>query len=311
MLQRPRSARTPMNAVEIEQAISDLALQPFDAAEFPFAFLAAFGNKDTTLKRLRAGNNNASDVPGGVLQRSNIDSAVCPPGTTGAGLHALPSSPATPKGKARFILATDGQTLEAEDPNCRKRRAYPSATSSACWPSTGGTRTALDAELVPQPVAQAAAQPLAQPGGAAGLPLAVAGVPATLPLAVPRGHHAALMEKVKDAAARHWYVHLRAGQAASNFSLRLPAPGSALVQQTLKDPYLFDFLTINEPFHERELETGLIAQLETFLPELGQGFALVGRQYGGDLGEQDAGPAGRAANPPAQHRADRACAGRR
>ena len=115
MLRRPRSARTPMNAVEIEQAISDLALQPFDAAEFPFAFLAAFGNKDTTLRRLRAGNNNASDVPGGVLQRNNIHIAVCQPGTTGAGLHALRSSPATAKGKAKFILATDGQTLEAED----------------------------------------------------------------------------------------------------------------------------------------------------------------------------------------------------
>ena len=60
---RPGCARTHMNAVEIEQAISDLVLQPFDAAEFPFAFLAAFGNKDTTLKRLRAGNSNASDVP--------------------------------------------------------------------------------------------------------------------------------------------------------------------------------------------------------------------------------------------------------
>ncbi len=104
-----------MNAVEIEQAISDLALQPFDAAEFPFAFLAAFGNKDTTLRRLRAGNNNASDVPGGVLQRNNIHIAVCRPGTTGAGLHALRRSPATDKGKAKFILATDGQTLEAED----------------------------------------------------------------------------------------------------------------------------------------------------------------------------------------------------
>ncbi|MHB1581579.1 MAG: type IIL restriction-modification enzyme MmeI, partial [Acidithiobacillus sp.] len=45
-----------MNAVEIEAAISDLAFQPFDAAEFPFAFLAAFGNKDTALKRLRTGN---------------------------------------------------------------------------------------------------------------------------------------------------------------------------------------------------------------------------------------------------------------
>jgi hypothetical protein len=104
-----------MNAVEIEQAISDLALQPFDAAEFPFAFLAAFGNKDTTLRRLRAGNNNASDVPGGVLQRNNIHIAICQPGTTGAGLHALRGSPATAKGKAKFILSTDGQTLEAED----------------------------------------------------------------------------------------------------------------------------------------------------------------------------------------------------
>ena len=104
-----------MNAVEIEQAISDLALQPFDAAEFPFAFLAAFGNKDTTLRRLRAGNNNASDVPGGMLQRNNIHLAVCQPATTGAGLHALRSSPATAKGKAKFILAADGQTLEAED----------------------------------------------------------------------------------------------------------------------------------------------------------------------------------------------------
>jgi len=104
-----------MNAVEIEQAISDLALQPFDAAEFPFAFLAAFGNKDTALKRLRAGNNNASDVHGGVLQRNNIHFAVCQPGTTGAGLQALRSSPATVKGKAKFILATDGLTLEAED----------------------------------------------------------------------------------------------------------------------------------------------------------------------------------------------------
>ena len=104
-----------MNAVEIEAAISELALQPFDAAEFPYSFLAAFGNKDTTLRRLRAGNNNASDVPGGVLQRNNIHIAVCQPGTTGAGLHALRGSPATAKGKAKFILSTDGQTLEAED----------------------------------------------------------------------------------------------------------------------------------------------------------------------------------------------------
>ena len=104
-----------MNAVEIESAISDLALEPFDAAEFPFTFLAAFGNKETALKRLRAGNNNASDVPGGVLLRSNIHIAACEAGTVGETLKALRASPATTKAKAKFILATDGQTLEAEE----------------------------------------------------------------------------------------------------------------------------------------------------------------------------------------------------
>lgn len=72
-----------MNAVEIEAAISYIALQPFDAAEFPFAFLTAFGNKDTALKRLRTGNNNVSDVPGGILQRNNIHIAVCAEGSVG------------------------------------------------------------------------------------------------------------------------------------------------------------------------------------------------------------------------------------
>ncbi len=104
-----------MNAVEIESAISDLALAPFDAAEFPYLFLAAFGNKEITLKRLRAGNNNSSDVPGGLLQRNNIHLAVCHPGTVGETLKTLRASPATTKAKAKFILATDGQTLEAEE----------------------------------------------------------------------------------------------------------------------------------------------------------------------------------------------------
>lgn len=104
-----------MNAVEIESAISDLALEPFDAPEFPFTFLAAFGNKETALKRLRVGNINASDVPGGVLLRSNIHIAACEPGTVGETLKALRASPATTKAKAKFILATDGQTLEAEE----------------------------------------------------------------------------------------------------------------------------------------------------------------------------------------------------
>ena len=61
-----------MNAVEIEEAVSDLVIQPFDRAEFPFQFLEAFGNKETTLKRLRKGTSNRTDVDGAVLQLSLI-----------------------------------------------------------------------------------------------------------------------------------------------------------------------------------------------------------------------------------------------
>ena len=103
-----------MNAVEIEQAISELAEKPFDRQEFPFQFLEAFGNKDTTLKRLRSGVSNKSDL-GGVLQTNNIHIATCAPGQTSATIAALRDSPVTTRGKARFILATDGETLEAED----------------------------------------------------------------------------------------------------------------------------------------------------------------------------------------------------
>jgi hypothetical protein len=104
-----------MNAVEIEEAVTELAEKPFDAAEFPYQFLAAFGNKDTTIKRLRAGSTNASDLPGGVLQRSNIHIVVATPGAVTQTLAALRASPATAKAKARFILATDGDGFEAEE----------------------------------------------------------------------------------------------------------------------------------------------------------------------------------------------------
>lgn len=104
-----------MNAVEIEQAISDLSEQPFDAANFPYAFLEAFGNKETTIKRLKSGSENKSDVENGVLQRNNIHIAVCSAGDTSATLNKLRVSPATEKAKAKFILATDGVDFEAED----------------------------------------------------------------------------------------------------------------------------------------------------------------------------------------------------
>ena len=103
-----------MNAVEIEEAISELAEQPFDAHEFPFAFLQAFGNKETTLKRLRKGESNKSDL-GGVLQTNNIHIVVAAPGEVTKTLAALKESQATARGKAKFVLATDGETFEAED----------------------------------------------------------------------------------------------------------------------------------------------------------------------------------------------------
>jgi MmeI, DNA-methyltransferase domain/MmeI, target recognition domain/MmeI, N-terminal domain/MmeI, helicase spacer domain/MmeI, C-terminal domain len=103
-----------MNAVEIEEAISALAEQHFNRHEFPFAFLQAFGNKPTTIRRLRAGSSNKSDL-GGVLQTNNIHLKVCPEGEVTKTLAQLKASPATTKAKAKFVLATDGTDLEAED----------------------------------------------------------------------------------------------------------------------------------------------------------------------------------------------------
>jgi predicted nuclease of restriction endonuclease-like (RecB) superfamily len=125
---------------------------------------------------------------------------------------------------------------------------------------------------------------------------------------LPWGHHALLLEKVKPVDTRRWYIaqtlaqgwsratlmlmidgaaHDRQGVGASNFGVRLLAPQSELVTQALKDPYVFDFLTLEEPFRERELETGLVRHLEKFLLELGQGFAFMGRQYRVEVGEQE------------------------
>ncbi|WP_242513295.1 type IIL restriction-modification enzyme MmeI [Halochromatium salexigens] len=105
-----------MNAVEIEEAVSALAQQPFDADAFPFAFLEAFGNKETTIKRLRTGATNKSDLSG-VLQSSNIHIKTCPCGEVTQTLIALKDSPTTARAKAKFVLATDGIELQAEDLN--------------------------------------------------------------------------------------------------------------------------------------------------------------------------------------------------
>jgi hypothetical protein len=104
-----------MSPVEIEEAVSNLALEPFDRAEFPFQFLAAFGNKETAIQRLRSGNTNQSDLPGAVLQRSHIHIATCDAGKVDETITALRASPKTTAQKAKFILATDGEAFLAED----------------------------------------------------------------------------------------------------------------------------------------------------------------------------------------------------
>ena len=125
---------------------------------------------------------------------------------------------------------------------------------------------------------------------------------------IPWMHNILLIEKIKDLPARLWYVqqtitqgwsrnvlqmmiesdaHARQGAAVTNFQANLPAPQSDLARDVLKDPYIFDFLTLDATFRERELETGLVCHLEKFLLELGAGFAFVGRQYHLDIGDDD------------------------
>jgi hypothetical protein len=106
-----------MNPVEIEEAVSNLAQEPFDRGEFPYQFLRAFGSKDTAIQRLKAGNTNQSDIAGGVLQRGNIHIATCAPGAVDDTLKALRESPRTVANKVKFVLATDGVEFQAEDMN--------------------------------------------------------------------------------------------------------------------------------------------------------------------------------------------------
>lgn len=121
-------------------------------------------------------------------------------------------------------------------------------------------------------------------------------------------HNMTLLDKVPDKQNRLFYVkhaiehgwsrsimvtqienalHKRQGQAITNFKDKLFAPQSDLAHYTLKDPYIFDFLSIGDEAHEREVEKALIHHMEKFLLELGAGFAFVGRQYHLEVGNQD------------------------
>ncbi|WP_417377282.1 PDDEXK nuclease domain-containing protein [Gimesia maris] len=125
---------------------------------------------------------------------------------------------------------------------------------------------------------------------------------------IPWFHNVVIVEKVKDAVQRYWYaaktlehgwsrailtvqiesgLYQREGGAVSNFATSLPSPQSDLAQQSLKDPYLFDFLTLHEDAVERDLENGLMEHIQKFLLELGAGFAFVGRQVNLVVGDDD------------------------
>ncbi len=91
-----------MNAVEIEAAVSELASAKYDGAEFPFQFLAAFDKKETTLKRLRKGDSNMSEIPGAVLLINNIHLATCLGGQTRETLERPKASPKTASAQLRI-----------------------------------------------------------------------------------------------------------------------------------------------------------------------------------------------------------------
>lgn len=117
---------------------------------------------------------------------------------------------------------------------------------------------------------------------------------------IPWGHNLLIVSKSKNHEEALFYVQKtiennwsravlthqiegnlfgREGKALTNFSASLPSPQSDLARQTLKDPYIFDFLTIREKHDERELEDALVGQVTKFLLELGAGFSFIGRQY--------------------------------
>jgi len=125
---------------------------------------------------------------------------------------------------------------------------------------------------------------------------------------IPWGHHCVLLDKVKSRDERLWYVqqtleygwsrnvlvhqietslYQRQGKAITNFQRTLPAPQSDLAHSLLKDPYVFDFLSLGPEAQERDLEHALIGRLRDFLLELGKGFALVGSQYHLEVGGED------------------------
>lgn len=125
---------------------------------------------------------------------------------------------------------------------------------------------------------------------------------------IPWGHNLVIISKCKTPAEAFYYVqntqrhgwsrnvlvhqiesglYQREGKAVTNFAQTLPPLQSDLAQQTLKDPYVFDFLSLTKTYNERELEQGLTQHITQFLLALGAGFAYVGKQVPLTVGETD------------------------
>lgn len=125
---------------------------------------------------------------------------------------------------------------------------------------------------------------------------------------IPWRSNITLLDKLKDLPLRLWYaqktiengfgkdmlafqieskLHIRLGNAVTNFDEALPPLNSDLATQSFKDPYIFNFLGNTQDLKERELEQKLTDHVQMFLLELGQGFAFVGRQVHLELGDSD------------------------
>lgn len=125
---------------------------------------------------------------------------------------------------------------------------------------------------------------------------------------IPWGHNILIFTKIKSQKEALFYVqktiennwsrnvlelqlksdlYNRQGKAVSNFKYTLPEPLSDLAQQTLKDPYIFDFITLTEGYKEKDIEKQLVQHITQFLLELGKGFAFVSKQYHLEVANKD------------------------
>lgn len=125
---------------------------------------------------------------------------------------------------------------------------------------------------------------------------------------LPWGHIKVIITKIKNIDEAYFYIqktkennwsrdvlslqiksnlYQRIGASVTNFSNTLPEPMSDLAQQTLKDPYIFDFLQLAEDYKEKDIENQLVNNIKRFLLELGKGFAFVGQQYHLEIANKD------------------------